>query len=76
MEIPRDTLSRQNRDGEASDILFTLIIALSDNCGSQTRPREFNETTWKKKAANPPRAAVHFSGYSSSKKRRWRSMSH
>lgn len=38
-----------NRDGEASDILFALIIALPDNCGSQTRPREFSETTCKKK---------------------------
>lgn len=60
MEIPRDILSRQNRDGEVSDILFTLIIALSDNCGSQTRPREFNETTWKKKSGKSTSSGCSF----------------
>lgn len=32
---------------EASDILWALIIALPDNCGPQTRPREFSETARK-----------------------------
>lgn len=30
-----------------SDILYTLIIVLSDNYGRQTRPHESSETSWR-----------------------------